>query len=270
MLNRRVTRTILNSTETTANLGNPNSTAYAFDLEATDAFYIGFHGPFASRYIQIGAVNANNSVMSVEYWNGSAWTAVDDFIDQTSISGKTLAQSGFISWVNATDWAKKSLTGIDSDVELYWVKITVSEDLSALCTLKGVLNLFSDDTLLRSYYPELITDANYLPSYSSNFLDQHLAAKNLVVLRLKQRKLIDEESQVIDINSVAIAAVHACAWLILNPIAMSDQSRDLANRALAQFNNEIERLSLDVDRDKDGVVSTSERHDISETWVQRR
>jgi hypothetical protein len=271
MINRRVTRTILNTTETTAETGSIQGTPLTLAMTAADSFYIGFHGKFSARYFKMNTVNANSSVLTVEYWNGSSWAAVDDLIDQTSAGGKTLAQNGFVSWVNKTDWAKRSLTGIDSDVELYWVKLTVSADLSASTKVEGVMNLFSDDTLLRSYYPELVSNTGYLPSGRTDLFDQHVAAKDMVVLRLKQRKIIDDESQIIDINSVALAAVHACAFLILNPIATSESSQALRDAAFKAFSEEIGQLTLDIDKDKDGVISETERKaSMSFVGVYRR
>ena len=271
MLNRRVTRTILNTTETTAKTGTLNSDLLTLNLQTTDAFYIGFHGPFASRYIQVTTANDVASVLSASYWDGSAWVAVDDFQDQTASGGVTLAGSGFISWDNPGDWAKQAMTGIDSDLELYWIKLTVSVNLKNTTAIQSCTNLFSDDLLLRAYYPEIVTNSGYLPVDRTSFIEQHEAAKNLCIQRLKQRKALDDESQIIDINSIAVAAVHATAWLILNPIATADAQKDLAGRAFDQFNAEISSLSFDIDKDKDGVLDESERAEsVSTIRVVRR
>lgn len=266
---RRVTRTILNTTETTIKTHSINSDTLDFALLTTESFYIGYHGKFASRYIQVDTANTNASVMSVQYWDGDSWEDVDDFIDQTSFGGKTLAQSGFISWVNKNDWKLSSQTGIDTEVEFFWIKIKVSANLSAGTKIQSVLNLYSDDSMLRAYYPELITDANYLPSGRTNFLEQHVSAKDLVVVRSKQRRLIEDESQIVDINAVSLAAVHAVAWIILNPIAASEETRALRDNALSQFNSEMNQLSLDIDTNKDGIITIAERNALSSTRIQR-
>ena len=270
MLNRRVTRVVLGSTEIT-DLVKIDSAAYSFALTTSSELYIGYHGPFAGRYIQIGTANSTASVMSVTYWDGSAWTAVDDLLDQTSVGGKTLATSGFVSWVNKGNWVKKAITGIDSDVELYWVKITVSANLHASTTVKSFLNIYNDDNILKAYYPEIISDSAYLPPNETNFLKQYIAAKDLIVLKLKQRRLIDDESQIIDINDVAIAAAHASAWIILRPIARSEETRLAADDAEKAMNKELQELVLGTDQSKDGIVSSSERlSSFGNTEVNRR
>ena len=270
MLNRRLTRCVLNSDEITASLASVGGTAVALVLQTTDSFYVGFHGKFSSRYISVNTANSVASVLSVTYWDGSAWTAVDDLVDQTAVGGKTLAQSGFISWINKDDWAKSAVTGVDADVELYWVKLTVSVNLHAATKINNVLNLFSDDQLLRAYYPELISDTQYLPSGRTNFIEQHMAAKDLVVLRCKQRKLITDESQIVDASTVAMAAVHACAYLIYAPIATSDDSKTLMENAQRQMNLELSSLTFAVDVNNDGIVSDAERSFSSTPMVSRR
>lgn len=271
MINRRVTRVVLNTTEITDFLTKPNGPNYVPVLTVADSLYIGFHGKFAARFIQIGTVaNALTSTLSVEYWNGSAWAAVDDLIDQTSVGGKTLARSGFISWVNKADWKASIRADIDPDVSLFWVRLKVSADLTATAALSSVLNTFCDDNLLRAYFPELITDPAYLPKNQTNFLDQYIAAKDLVVLRLKQRKEIEQESQIIDINDVAIAATYASAMLILQSIATSEDVEKLLAIATKGFNNELDEIDFSVDENEDGIVSDPERTQSTSVWVSRR
>ncbi|MBK6381722.1 MAG: hypothetical protein IPF72_19500 [Chitinophagaceae bacterium] len=270
MINRRVTRVVLNTAEITSDLIKPNGSGVAMVLDTPDALYVGYHGKFASRYLQVGTVNSNTANLIAKYWDGAAWVDVDDFIDQTYVGGSTLGASGFISWANKDDWRARSLTGIDSDVSLYWIQLTVDATLSVGTTLSSILNIFSDDELLASYYPELVSDTRFLPSGKTNFLDQHLAAKDAVVLRLKQRAMIDDESQVIDANAVAIAAVHKAAHIIIQPIATSDVTRELAKEAKTAFDEEINRTSLRLDLDKDGEVSELESSEQVSVFYVRR
>lgn len=271
MLNRRITRVVLNTTEVTEKANSINSDPLVLNIDETAAVYIGYHLPFASRYFYVTVANAVAATsLTVEYWNGSAWTAVDDLIDQTSSGGITLAQSGFISWQNPGDWQPSAQTGVDADVELYWIRLKVNDQITATTAVQAILNLFSDDNMLRAYYPELITDTRYLPASRTNFLEQHQMAKDLVVLRLKQRKVIEEEGQVIDVNEVAVAATHACAWMILNPIATSDETRAQRDDAQKNFDNEISLLNFSVDENKDGAVSSSERDSIRSMRIYRR
>lgn len=268
MLNRRITRTLLAGVEKTDFTASINADALALALVPASLFYIGYHAPFASRFFKMKTVNTAASVLSIKYWNGSAFVAVTDLIDQTKVAGKTLAQSGFISWTNPGDWQKSAVTGLAE--ELFWVKVEVSADLFASTELEAILNLFSDDGGLRALYPQLVNDVRWLPTGRTDFFEQHQAAKDHVVLSLKQRKLITDESQIIDINSVWNAAVHACAVAIIHPRATSDESKELLERAIAERDDALAETYLDVDQNKDGKVDQAERSSISTTTVLRR
>ena len=262
MLDRNVTRVIKNTTEVTSSLQNVVSDATAWNLLDSDFVYIGFRGKFASRHFQMSVANATTSVVSVEYWNGTAWTAVLDVVDQT----QGFKQDGWISWVNKGDWKKSTQTPV-VDVELYWVRVSVSVSLDAPTSLQSCVNLFSDDELLRVYYPELVSDSRYLPDSRTNFLEQHVAGRDKVILRLKQRRTISDEAQIIDINEVAVAAAHAAAETILRPIS---QGREIFKRAQEDFKNEINELTKAIDKNKDGVVSDKERSNFTRMDVVRR
>lgn len=265
MINRRVTRTVFSSAETTDKTNTISASTLSLPMTTGQYFYVGFQGPFASRYFQLGTANTNPATLTVQFWNGSAWTSVDDLVDQTS----GFTQSGFIHWENDGNWEKTTVAPI-SDVEMYWVRISTSANFSAGTTVQSVINLFCDDEMVRSYYPELITDTRYLPSGRTNFIEQYLAAKDLVVLRLKQRRLIDDESQIIDANEVGIAAVHAAAKIILAPIATSDEMRTRLQDASDEFDSEVAELAKAIDANKDGIVDFAERADFGEAVIVRR
>jgi hypothetical protein len=253
VIRRNVTRTILNSTETTKQTDTPSSDALTLNIGTSDAFYIGFKAPFASRYFHLSSLNAVSNTLSVYYYNGTTWTAVTDLVDQTV----GLTVSGFISWTNETDWKKSTQSPVAE--ELYWIKIVPGATLTSTTALQAVLNLFCDEPLLRAYYPELVTDTRYLPDSRTDFLEQYVAAKDLVVTRLKQDKLITDESQIIDINEVAISAVHATAWVILNPLARTTEERERVGAIWDQFNKELNEVPIDIDTDNSGTIDEEEK-----------
>jgi hypothetical protein len=226
---------------------------------------MGFYAPFQSRHMQFENLNTTTVSLTVEYWNGSAWVATVDFVDQTL----GLTRSGFLSWTNQADWVASKQAPIN-DISLFWIRVSVDLDLDAGTSLQSVLNLFSDDDSLRLYYPELVNDTRFLPQDRTDYLDQHVAAKDLVVLKLKQRRLIKDERQILDINEVFTAATHACAYLILHPVATSETIIELAERALKAFENEVSQLALSVDQSDDGTLSEAERVDFGETFIERR
>jgi hypothetical protein len=262
MLARRVTRTIFNGVEETQDTQDPTGNTVPFVMTSAQFLYVGFFGKFQARHFSFDTANTNSTTMTVEYWDGDSWESVKDLVDETN----GFQKDGFVSWVNQDDWAQTTVTPID-DVELYYVRFSVSADLSAGTTLQSVLNLYSDDGLLRRYYPELVSDSRYLPPGRSNFLEQHLAAKDKVVLKLKQRRVIDDEAQIVDINEVSIAAMYAAVKIIL---AFIDQDDEVLQRTEAAFGNEINDLVKSIDANKDGIVSDHERADLGFGRAVRR
>ncbi len=394
MINREITRTILNTTETTKETQSLDDQELAFAIGTGDAFYVGFPGKYASRYIKMGTINTNTSTLAVKFWDGSSYTPVKDLIDGTN----GFQNNGYVHWQNETSWVKSTqapITGVG--VEKFWTEWTViggaavqasatvtsigatnpndgetltfningtlyvfefdnnasvtpgntaitigvdaqatflnaatvitstipsiditgtldgpqttgtftagtnfigsagnsptltltasptnypftdfaggvdAGELSAGTTLQAVVNLFSTDADLSVYYPELVSDTRWLPDGQTDFLPQHRAAKDWVVQALIQRQVIELESQIVDINRVAVGAIHMAAGLIFMGSGGGEEIRAMANEAFAKANDWLRSTSLATDDNKDGVVQDTERTDISShTLIVRR
>ena len=245
MIYRRKLRTILNSTETTQKTDSIATDTLAFVLATSDAFYIGWPQKFAARYFAFGTLNTNSISLAVTAWDGTAWTAVDDLIDQT----RGFTQNGWVSWKNLSNWTKKALTPVD-DEELFWIRVKVSGATSAGTALQAVLNLFCDDVTLAAYFPELIADTRYLPRNRTNFLEQYEAAKNMVVQKLYQAKAIKNEAMVLNPEELAVPAAHAAAYIILNGIPnpdedLRDRKKDILDNLEFWLSDSVRSLDLD-------------------------
>ena len=273
MINRSFTRTILNGDETTEETKSLTSDALGFALTTADYFYMGFKQPFITRYflMKTAAVTAGSVV--VEYWNGSEWKRAEDVVDETAC----FTQSGFLSWqVVDGAWQKSMLAPLENvnsenenrpELEYFWARVSVSVDRDAGTELEAVVNLFCTNTLFCTYYPDLLYDTRYLPSGKTNFLEQYLAAKDHVVRRMRQMGKITDEGDILDINDVAVAAVHATAYIILNPLK-DDESRAAAKVAYAACEAELSRGTQAVDQNKDGRLSSDEKFSGT-NWLSR-
>lgn len=126
---------------------------------------IGSRTPFRGvNVVMSGNVNANASVLTVAYWNGSAWTTLTNgangYLDGTINAGATFGKSGTIVWPTLpTDWSKMSLREIyaalnvvfpptqgtqvmddlHADRRRYWTRFVVSAALSANTAATGIL-----------------------------------------------------------------------------------------------------------------------------------
>lgn len=73
-------------------------------------------------------VNAQAAALTVEYWNGSAWTAVPGAItDGTNNAGATFGKTGAISFKVPGDWVRDEIDGL----EAFYVRLGVSAALTA-------------------------------------------------------------------------------------------------------------------------------------------
>jgi len=117
---------------------NDNSAATEAVLDALDTVANGDwlvagspSGRFTRLPVDMDAanVNANASVLTVEYWNGAAWVAVANMVDGTTVAaGKTMSGDGQITWTDpGVGWVQSAINGITA----YWVRLSVSAALSA-------------------------------------------------------------------------------------------------------------------------------------------
>ena len=96
---------------------------------------IGGKAPFAAVAVEMNvAANGNVADVSAEYWNGSAWTAVDGLRDGTAQDGKTLARDGDLSFSEPSDWPLAAING----VEAFWVRLTVASALDSSTRISGL------------------------------------------------------------------------------------------------------------------------------------
>lgn len=95
--------------------------------------------PFGGIAVDVGNANGNASVMTVKYWNGSAWVSIA-VTDGTANGGATLGQDGNLTWTVPAAWATSIINGIAG----YWVRIEVSAGLDASVTIREVVLLAKD------------------------------------------------------------------------------------------------------------------------------
>lgn len=123
---------------------------------AADGGYllVGSHIPFRGVRIDVDATHAGAaSVLTVEYWNGSAWVDITA-TDGTTSGGKTFAQDGNVTWTVPSAWVRRSFRDINTpamaeavailaamNTPLYWTRWSVSAALDSSVTLDGALAL---------------------------------------------------------------------------------------------------------------------------------
>ena len=114
-----------------------------------DFVLVGSHVPLRGLQVDVGSVNGTSSIMTVKYWNGSAWTDISD-TDGTASGGATLAQDAAITWTVPTAHVKERMRGMGlapgagvpfTYDPLFWYRIEVSVALDSAVTVLGMLGL---------------------------------------------------------------------------------------------------------------------------------
>lgn len=126
-----------------------------------DALYVGSYVPFQGVDIDVDSTNSTTSVLTVMYWNGSAWVDISD-TDGTESGGATLAQDGQVTWTIPTAWVSASLRGIAAALQdghevansvafqhvntpRYWTRWEVSAAIDSSVTLDHMLAINRSD-----------------------------------------------------------------------------------------------------------------------------
>lgn len=102
----------------------------------TTTVRIGSSRPASGFKFYVKTPNQTAATVAITYWNGTAEVSVANLVDNTSVGGKSLAQTGtivFDSTVSVTKirllynsaayWYTLTWTGLDQDVEIYYVTI---------------------------------------------------------------------------------------------------------------------------------------------------
>ena len=137
-------------------LQDGDSTDYAIDSWDVAAnghyLYVGAARQFRGVYVNIGSnANAQNSVLTVNYWNG-AWTGVSGYTDGTISTSKTMAVDGTVVWSAPANWMRTTLLKIGDTTlkgadlswtseELYWTRWEVGTQLDNDCDIAEILCL---------------------------------------------------------------------------------------------------------------------------------
>lgn len=118
-----------------------------FATFGTDALYVGAGYEFEGVFFQmLDSLNAASATMTVAYWSPTGWASLTT-LDGTAVSGKTLAQSGRVTWVVPSTWERRRLNGTGD--EYYWIKVTVSAALTSGTAASHILPLRSPEGLKR-------------------------------------------------------------------------------------------------------------------------
>lgn len=236
-------------------------------VAAEDAFYIGQYYPFNNFYLKMGTtVNAASSSMTIQYWTGSSWTNVVDLLDGTKTGSATWAKSGVVqfstnrnnAWSNIIDTSSSAIDFHSSFqiYDLYWLKITVSGNITSSVTFKALDYAFTNDDMLVKRDPEINQYLTGWAAAKANWVDEIRSASAEIVLDLKSKNLIINNGQIVRFDDLSIPCAYYTLAFIYNAFGKNyDEKRDAY---MAKYKQYINSSRLTFDSNKDGDVSRGE------------
>jgi hypothetical protein len=131
--------------------------------------YIGFTQRMSGIKFNVVSdqVNTNPLIMTVKYWNGSAWTTCSNLNDNTRVGSNPLGQSGWITWDSPNSISEHQTSFLGGE-KFYYYGITFSSALDAAVHIDYVQGLSAPKDILAYEIPVMWQDRIWLLNESSN------------------------------------------------------------------------------------------------------
>lgn len=258
--------------DVSSSLNNYQSDSYVIPfVAAQDYLYIGSELPFNHRHFDISVANANNSAIEIRLWDGDSWELAVDINDMTSVSNKSFAQSGIISWSKdrfkswSIEDSTEDITGLSTlkIYKMYWLRLGFSSDLTSTTALNYIGHKFCNDTDFDIDYPDLNISATKtaFKSGKTNWNEQHYRAAEEIILFLRRKRELWSANQIFDWMQFNIPSMHKSAEIIMS--AFGDDFKDNVELAKKRFSETINQYAFRLDKNEDGELDECElRHDV--------
>jgi hypothetical protein len=256
------------TTDHTLAAQNSDTIAAPLDTAATlPVLYIGQHFPFNNLFFEVNTANSNSADLVFHTWDGSAFNLVDDQLDETKSSGATLARDGVVQFSPDADefWDQIEDTS-DSDgptelqslslYNLYWLRVSASDVLSAGTVLDKIAYRFANTQQLDQLDPDL---SQYLTSWTSGKTDwneQLIVASDMVVSDLKRMNKIKHPGNILRIDEISWATAYKTLSMIYTMLGPDFTFRK--EQADKEYKRLINMNLFTFDSNIDGVESAGE------------
>ncbi len=235
-------------------------------IAAEDYLFLGSPYPFNSIYFKVKTAAVTNVIPSIDYWTGNEWVPSIEAQDETN----GFKKSGYITWqINRfkSSWSREDtkhsgggerVTGLGgvNIYDQYWARLKLSGD--AVFALTWVGHCFITDNDLKTEYPEFKSSTllGAVESGKTTWEEQIIRASRLVIEDLIQRRIITNQSQILDRRKMESMTVSKTAEIIYN--LLGDDYTDQRAAANKEYMRRVDGQILSVDLNNDGDLSLAE------------
>jgi hypothetical protein len=238
-------------------------------VAAEDYIYVGQYYPFNNIFFRSSVANTTTSTVSVQYWSSYQWIDAVDVLDGTKVAGKTLAQSGVVTFspddengwtevVDTEDVARSVPTELNTKVmyNLYWARVKFSANLLNTTKVSKIGYKFTRESVIAMLDPDINEYLTNWAAGKTNWEDQSIAASELVILDLKGKGLIRNPAQILRFDEL----YYAVAWKTLSLIYGGLGNKFNEKRAYAedQYRAIVNTAKMLVDADNNAFVNKNE------------
>ena len=257
-------------------LSRNNSSTKEFKYETgKDFLYISSRLPFNNINFKLSVKNLlRDATMIVEYFDGTAWAASVDLLDETL----GFSKSGHIQFTpnKKKSWVRKdtdSVLGLETlnIYDQYWIRVSFDADLNGPVVdenevpltyqdleLCWVGNVFSDDSDLAIEFPDLVRTEN-LNSFKLNKIDweeQHIKAGELIISDMINKNIIIGAGQILDWREFTGASVSKTSEIIFT--AFGDDYADNVISSRREYTERLSKRLYRVDQNNNATEDTDE------------
>ena len=140
-----------------------------------DAFYFGFGSPFDGLSVNLTTPGVGSWATDREYWNGTAWTALQGQADNTN--NWTVGQLKTVKFDRPIDWATRNMNAVDPvfpNQALYYVRVKINLFTSMTTQPKATMVTVGQDIAIALDTSAAGQGDDYKPVYVSQ-IDQNIA-----------------------------------------------------------------------------------------------
>lgn len=204
----------------------------------------------------------------LQYWSGREWTDVVDIMDGSSRQGVTLSRSGNIlfscdsdksGWSRVGDTSKSNSPDELKNLKLYnlyWLKLTVDDEINPETTLNELSFCFTSGDKLRGVKAEVDKFFDAFKKGKTDWIPECIMASKLVVTELKKAGLVLGPQQVVRLDDFWLPTTYKALWLIYS--SLGPAYLETANQMAHEFYKNFNVNNITIDENLDGKVNDVE------------